>query len=109
MTDLTNKSVEELLEYNSYDGFRTIENCITQEAAKEIARRLKEAQQRSEAHDAEVAAKALKEPQKLLSEMYALILSRDVQFVGNLHGGIWTWPDRAKQAAEYHAKARRKE
>ena len=54
MKDLTNKTVEELRE--------TIWTCGQSRLAfDELARRLEEAEQRSDAHDAEVAAKAMEE------------------------------------------------
>ena len=112
MTDLKSKTVEELRECNrrshSYDGFRTVENCVSQFAFDEVASRLEEAQQitkqleqerrpskedliekYSEAHDAEVAAKALEEESTRHSDDVAA--------------------DLRIRAAEYRAKAGRKE
>jgi hypothetical protein len=36
----------------------------------------------------------LYEAVKLLSEIRLLVHESKVQFTGDLHGGIWTWPDR---------------
>lgn len=61
MTDLTSKTVEELRESTKHAATWEEKATKLYEAFDELARRLKEAQHRSEAHDAEVAVKALEE------------------------------------------------
>ena len=99
MTDLTSKTVEELRVY-LLDGYdEEIWGVATNyRAFDELVSRLEEAQQRSEAHDAEVAAKALEEFANDLRQPW---LSR---------AAISTVLQRLYQrATEYRAEAGRKE